>query len=524
MRKTTLDSILGKPLATAIKRVANSNFDNLTDPAAREFRAHYESYRDVGKDLIENHLPFYLTGMFRSFDLATVHEYGLIAVCYGKDHQYPHTVAKLSVSKAALDKFPTLEESVAAYPFRHSDLRYSHHTEAVEGGKIFCECGQEAVVKPISRIYRLIPVQKNKQGLEQEVAKALAKKYVPDDPRAAKTMLKQLQAAFGVGTTFDTLYDALEQTRFYAVTIDDLLRKPQLKGKRKIPAYQTFHKGTMLGNIFEAGHLGDFVKTIVDLIGKEGTNTYIRPPFVSIHVRTKGQTFADKVMLNKHTHCLNDGLKDGTLSEYLQRFGIQVEEAAPDGHFRQRDLRDFLGMQFITHGDALTYNGRFGYEPPGESVGQQRVYDFFHINFPWMIKTARMNRRGLSVYVISPDNASERAGIIIQPNDIEDYIESPKKSGYKALHLTAFFSYLNHGDQPIAVEIQIKSNYMDNLAEQSSRQNHDRMQYIKSVLGGYLVERGCLTQTMLDVARRLMSPNMEYRMAEGTRTLPPATK
>ncbi len=478
---TELEELVSKPLALSVAEIEKAyrspeaimaNRDAIVEMSGpRRFIEMLNAYKQYGDQLVnENILWVFLNYFQRKENCEVRHIYEVTATCY--NHQAPKTVAKAYIRQQEAAQFPSLEDCLKTYRFKHSSLVYSHHEERIEEGRLMCkDCGKEAEFSPETKIHELVATARNRRETEKAITKWVCKNL---EAGSEDVVERELKTALGVGNDYATIYNALEQTRFYAVTLKDLFQKGYI----------------CYPNLRNALNDGNFVKRLEEEIARK-----IRPPILVVETRIKGQSFADKLLLKGYEKALNEDLANGRLARFLEQMEIPARDEYRFG------IGDLVGIMAIVHGDAVTYDVRSGnYEMPCEELAaQNRVYKLL-AHF--------LNMEAGKVREIGPERVyiPERK---IEVLEVKDYIKRPKPSGYRACHLILKSTFLQ--GIPIRFELQAKTNFMDTLAELTDRQNHDSRKLEQRMLVQYLIENRKLTPARIAAYRTLLSPGQEYR-------------
>ncbi len=485
-----LEELLKQPLGMAIERILGTyrtTEDVLANRKAildmeevKTFIRLFDAYKQHGDYLVNDNLAWILLNYFQRMGPSEVrHIHEVTATCL--NHGAPKTVAKAFIRQRKVEECGGLEASLSAHIFRHSDLVYSHHDELIEYGKILCrECRSPATLYPESKIHELVPSVTNKMEVEEQIIEKIARLLrngtSANFAELKKKVKKEFKQALGIGNEYGTIYDAFEQTRFYAVVLSDVVRNADF---------------TQLDVLRKPLKDPEFIFSIENIIAK-----HIQPPVIVIGTRIKGQSFADKVLLRDYERALNEDLKNGKLVQYLSQKGISERDEYRFG------IGDLIGIMAIVHGDAVSYFAQAGsYEmPKEEQKAQDKVYELV----AFMLRMDPEKFRGL--------NPKERVSVPLRCLDIlevKDYIQRPKNSGYMACHIILESTYLET-NFPIRFELQAKTNFMDTLAELSDRQNHDNRKLEQRALIDYLVENHRLNPRRVATYRMLLSPSQRY--------------
>ncbi|MBI3034289.1 hypothetical protein HYY72_03955 [Candidatus Woesearchaeota archaeon] len=515
--RTALDELVQGALPTAIRKTENAYPSEesvrrnrqqiLAWPCVKEATEFVKDYREAGEELVRQIAWFLINPFIQEEDAEVRHELGIDAICYA--HETPVTVGKLSVSERKARQYPTIDEFLKRHKFRHSDFTYSHHAERIAEGRILCSsnhCNKAATLVPTTKIYRAVPRQENPTGIEDAIIAELAMKFFPERLRmhrhaTIRHLRRDIELALGVGRTFDSIYHALEQTRFYTVNTADIMNNM---------AHLTRADANQL-KLLTPETYDKIRRAFIDSVDELAAH-YIRNPFIVVVTRMKGDSFADKYILKKHVPDINRGIRDGSLNEYLAGKGLppipKDKRTGKPKPFETPHLEDFVAMRAIVHGDAISYDLRTGYTlPPGESVGQTRaVMVFKHIAG---INSGERIIEPQTGKLVKVDASSpfDSKGFYIDPERVDDYVNKPKPSGYRAIHVTIASTHVACRGMPIPFELQIKSNFMDNAEQRESGQHHDLKKAVQAAMVDYIVATGATSAARVEIIRTILSPN-----------------
>ncbi len=451
-------------------------------PEAKSFVDSLELYKIAGEELVNDNITWLLLNYFGAKQNTEVrHIYEVIAACYS--HPAPKTVAKAFIREVE----GSIENAIPHHFFRHSDLVYSHHDERIREGTIYCkDCDRPAEISFSSKIHELVASADRKKAEDAIMEKFARYLWQSDDvPKRKKksfpafkgAVIREMEALLNVCGNYETLYDAFEQTRFYTVVLEDMIRN----SISSLPAE----------GIMDNRHLlNKGIKELQEIIA-----AHIDPPLLVLETRVKGQSLVDKTILKHYEHVIQKDFRRGRLGRFLKERGIPERD---DYYF---NLEDLVGIKAIVHGDAVSYVIKPG-KPrtnTGERKAQKKVYELMsymldcgygQVHDPELFEGSFIEGRGLRVI------------------KVKDYIKNPKRSGYKAFHLVIEADY---NGIPVQFELQAKSNFMDNLAELTERQSHDGRKLEQRALVDYLVETGSISRRTVEIYRILLSPGQEYR-------------
>ncbi len=485
-------------------------------PQVADFTLQLQDYRTRAAQMIDDHLTWLLINMFaRRYNTTISHEWGVDAICYNASHNSPVTVGKLSISSDELAKFGTVEAFLEGYQAKPSDLTYSHHTEAFDNGRPLCPGGHATTFSITSKIHRVMQKGADPGKIQAEFVNAIAKaffakKHAQNPKRTEALVQADLESALGVGTNYDSIYAAIAQTRYFLVSIKDLLANQDMNDR------QTAKQLSLLGPIIK-NRREELTEHMRQLAASK-----IPPPLLAVRSRIKGQSFGDKYLIRKYVNYINAGIKDGSLKKFMESKGLEV----PEPYKRPPNLDDVVGLVAIVHGNAIDYDDPNPDLPPpdGEEEARAKIFDiFYELTETPPEKRGFERGKGEENGIPKGEKAPRYAkgapktttrGIYVDHRKTDDYFAKPKKTKYKALHFTGI-SLFPDPTYPIAFELQIKSNYNDTMDELANRQSHDLHRKCREALVEYLQAKGVVSAEEVCVTRTLLSPDFRYLTTNG---------
>lgn len=412
-------------------------------------------------------------------------------------------------------------DGVAAYlrdnGLRPGNMIYSHLDEHINPDNTV-RCGEASVqFQPTSTIRSITDKvsPEEKKTIEDRIISELAGQLRRAGKSSDNALREDLEAIFHVKDgKYDSLYDAFEQTRFFVATLSDIARLGPARGLSILTQFEEEQRpqnGRKTRGYGKAGEVEDArrktIKQLESIVAK-----HIKPPYeVYEHGVKNPESLASKVLLYRlHEHIV-EYFNDGTLNAYLKQ--REFKPLTEGDVKRRRDLRDLIRMEWIVHGDSETYEiseRNLGPVPAKEDeAALTKVWTGLHrfgVPPEYRGLEAKGNQRWRKLgRTITQD------GVVINwsdPKDVKDYITEPKDNNFRELKI---YGFMTHVTPPIAFEIQMMTNYMNNRNRFSDDSEHDAFKARNNAIIDFCIQQGTISQSTTDAIRFVVTNSLELR-------------
>lgn len=411
---------------------------------------------------------------------------------------------------------PKVADGLAAYLGKNKlmpgNMIYSHLDEKInDDNTVMCQ-GKRVSFRPTSTI-RFVTDRvsvKDKKAAECRIISELAELLRFAGEPSQEALRKDLKAIFHVSDgRYDSLYDAFEQTRFFVATLDDIARLGTARG---IDVLTQFESGQRLNGKRQRDYgksagiekqRCETIKALEHIVAR-----HIKPPYEVFEYGVKSpESLASKVLLHRLHGRIVEYVKDGTLNAYLEGSGFKP--LTEDDVKNRRDLRDMIRMAWVVHGDSDAYDIRPdnpGIVPKNEDEAAltkvwRGVYLFgIPPEYRGIGEDGTQRWRGLGW-------TASRDGVTVNWNettDVKDYITHPKRNGFRELKMYA----LMLGTRT-AFEIQMMTNFMNNLNRFSDDSDHEEFKEKNDAIIEFCIEKGDISRERANAIRLTLTSSVE---------------
>ncbi len=417
---------------------------------------------------------------------------------------------------------PEVADGVAAY-LNHrrlgpGNMIYSHLDEQVNpDNTVYCCEGEDNVpFKPTStlRIIADKAAPDERRAIEGSIISELAGQLRFAGKPSEDALREDLEAIFHVKDgKYDSLYDAFEQTRFFVATLSDIARLGRPAGCLNILTQfgdgQRLQNGRKQRHYGMAGWIENARNTVIGAL-EDIIYRHIKAPYEVFEYGVKSpDSLAGKVLLNRLHGRIVRYFNDGTLNAYLESSGFKP---LTEGDVRQRDLRDLIRMAWVVHGDSKTYDiseGNLGHVPAEEEAALTKVWDGVHL-FGIPQEYRGLDEHGMPRWRQLGWRTSQQNGHGVAVNwsdskDVKDYITRPKGNGFRELKMYAYVL----GASPTAFEIQMMTNYMNNLNRFSDDSDHAAFKARNCAIIAFCIQQGAISRSTADAIRFVVTNSLD---------------
>ncbi len=433
------------------------------------------------------------------------------AVCHNPKHAYPVTAALLSIGA---DELKDPENGLSTVKVRHTHLTHSLHTEDIRGGVVYHTCGHPANLEFVGKINRLLPKEDAESKWEAVINEVMRlpqlRYYRGCSMQNVGDELRIVLRAFGDDGVYASGYDALRDTMHRAITIPHIAANIRLTEQNIPMLYNLLNGALSLGSHSaraEALAQNRFIRSLERIVADN-----IQVPSVVAVSRVKGASLGTKYVLMDMFEAFEDELKfnQSSVMEYFRSKSIKF----PSGFVRPNP-HDIVGLTVILHGDAITYdtvklaaelgNGKIDL-PIGEEMAISDLHDLFY----WLADIPSDSRGYETARNGSPDftrplfnklgERETRHGFVacLTHDGVRDRTIAGTMTGYKALNVIV--KTANGGS---LLEVQLRTNLMDNVSEFDPTQSHDIRKAQQHAMLDYLCGIGKVSEAEVFLARRL---------------------